>query len=263
MFSDVKDPLRLGLIFLSTDITGPAEAQRILANFPNLVSISTNCVFKKDDNCYSKENYQYAADRLDESINLLRPTTSFHVVGVSCTSWCFAVGVPQIRANLAKLLHPETRIVDMATSIFTAAKVLNLKTVNLFAPYKKEFITTLIPFLAEQGITVAEVAYLGLDNDLDVWKVPPETIKRGVIDLMHTSQSADGSLICCSALRILQPGFIDSIERNTGKPVVSSMQGKLILIHIFFFLFSAIILKLFFRFINRNCNRNFVCNQNN
>ena len=45
-------------------------------------------------------------------------------------------------------------------------------------------------------------------------------------DVKDVGKGVDGSIICCSALKTLsRPGFIDGIERATGKPVVTSMQA--------------------------------------
>ena len=78
-FDGIADPKRLGIVFLSTDITGPEECQRILSEFPSLVSVSTNCRFREGDNSYSVDNYQYAADNLPYSMELLRPYGTFDV----------------------------------------------------------------------------------------------------------------------------------------------------------------------------------------
>ena len=73
---------------------------------------------------------------------------------------------------------------------------------------------------------------LGLSTDLDIWSLHPTHIEAEVLKLWDGANSsssgsgADGIVISCSALRMLQPGFIDRLEKMTGVPVVTSMQVR-------------------------------------
>jgi len=76
-FIDDPNPKRLGFVLLPTDITGPAEIHLVCRQFPNIVTQSTNFKFQMGNEQLSKENYDFALSNLSESLNLLRPTSSF------------------------------------------------------------------------------------------------------------------------------------------------------------------------------------------
>jgi maleate isomerase len=124
----------------------------------------------------SKENYQHATDNIAVSCNLLRPSNSFDCIGVSCTSWSFAVGEQNLNEAMAKCF-PEncgTKFINMASSLFGVAKMLGLKKVNVLTPYTEDLNLILKETLEKQGIEVNAFKGLGLNNDFDIWSVKPE-----------------------------------------------------------------------------------------
>ena len=55
---------------------------------------------------------------------------------------------------------------------------------------------------------------LGLDKDHDIWAVKPEVLKAEFMKLIEIeTEPIDGVLISCSALRVLNKGFIDELEQ--------------------------------------------------
>ena len=77
---------------------------------------------------------------------------------------------------------------------------------------------------------------LGLSTDFEIWSVPPTTIRDEVAKLCtgqrereeEREEEFDGVIVSCSALRMLQHGFIDELEEAAGgRPVVTSMQALL------------------------------------
>ena len=72
---------------------------------------------------------------------------------------------------------------------------------------------------------VNKIVGLGLDNDFDIWKVPHERILEEAKKIQESSQDVDGFMLSCSALRVLNDGLIDKLEKLLKVPVVTSMQA--------------------------------------
>jgi maleate isomerase len=67
---------------------------------------------------------------------------------------------------------------------------------------------------------------MGLDNDFDIWKVPHERILEEARKIKESSnKNVDGFMLSCSALRVLNDGPIDKLEKLLKVPVVTSMQA--------------------------------------
>ena len=114
----------------------------------------------------------------------------------------------------------------MATSVFTAAKALRMKKINILAAYNTDITRRqLVPILEAEGLEISKLNCLELDRDEDVWKVRQDQIQQRLEQLTKESPDVDGTIICCSVLRVCSPGFIDELERSTGKPIVTSMQA--------------------------------------
>lgn len=219
---------RLGFIMLPTDATGPKEIQTVVQNcFPRVVTFSANAQFLDDCDLLTVENYQHATTNIAVPLNSLRPVGSFDAIGVACTSWAFGVGAEYLQKAVRECLpdNCKTAVVDMATSLLKACRSLGLARVNLFTPYKVEMTEIFVKFLAGSGVQVVAVKSLGLDDDFDIWKVPPPVIKEEILQLAESSPVVDGVVVSCSALRMLTPNLIDEIEAAIAKPVVTSMQA--------------------------------------
>lgn len=222
--SEIPDPKRLGFVTLSTDITGAQAVQHMLSNFPNCVGVGCSTAFGSS---YNQDNFDQALHKLPSSVDSLHPYDApLDVIGTIGTSWSFACGVPAIRNQLKNSVPSSTKVCDMATSVFTAARCLNMKNVNLLAAYKSDITNAkLVPMLESNGLSIVDSHCLGFDRDIDVWKVSRCDITLAVKELWEDSPDADGMIICCSVLRVLSAGFIDELEAMIGKPIVTSMQA--------------------------------------
>ena len=144
---------KLGLVFVPTDITGPAEAATVANAFPSLVVQSTNARFPPQVEELCKSTYEFALEHLPDSLNLLRPENSFDCIGISCTSFSFMVGSERINATV-KASCPSARVVNMADSLYKAAHKLGLRRPHLLTPYQTDINVVLKRNLSDAGFDV-------------------------------------------------------------------------------------------------------------
>lgn len=225
---DPKSVKRLGFFMLPTDVTGPAEIGNVLKLFPNLVFQTTNLRFPKGSNELTTENYEFALKHLPESADLLRPTNAFTFAGVSCTSFSFAVGADRVTASIASALQlpSSNNVLNMASSLYKGIQTMGFKRVCVLTPYVQELNDILEKQLVQTGLDVVAMKGLAKTNDFDIYCVPPSLLKEEAVKLVKSVEGKiDGLVISCSALRVLNHGFIDELEGATGVPVVTSMQA--------------------------------------
>ena len=144
---------KLGLVLLPTDITGPAEAAAVASAFPSLVVQSTNFKFPPQVEQLTQSTYDFAFQHLPDSLDLLRPADSFNCIGISCTSFSFAVGPSRI-APIVNAYFPNAHVLNMADSLNKAANTIGLRRPHVLTPYTTELNDILKPRLANAGFDV-------------------------------------------------------------------------------------------------------------
>lgn len=220
---------RIGVIFLPTDCTGPSEFHTIAKYFNGLIIQSVNCRFPKDVQELNRNTYEFALNFLPETVDCLRPIGTFNCIGVSCTSFCFTVGSNRIIDSI-KSVHPDTTITDMKTSLFKAIRTMSITNLLVLTAYKSEFNYNFKLQLESEDFKVIGIQGFGLDTDYEIYNVSKQQILHSILDLISNysvnNQNKDtGIVISCSALNMLEPGFIDLLEYKSGLPIISSMQA--------------------------------------
>ena len=141
-----------------------------------------------------------------------------------CTGTSMAEGL-EGEAALVRRVAKESAAAAFSTAqaILETLKALGLRRVVLFSPYPQATNDHEKEFLAEHGVEVVRDVALNVGTSDDYIRVP---VTRW-IDLAreHASIAADGFFLSCT--NTTQIEAIESIERETGKPVVSSNQATL------------------------------------
>jgi len=221
---------KLGVIFNPTDVTGPAELQHVVSRLPGVIAQSVNCRFPPGVESLSKDTFEFALSHLTDTVDALQPVGSFQSIGVSCTSFSFAVGMDRINKAIQSA-HPNTTVTNMADCLFHAARTMGMRRILVLTPYTDDLNAILKGVLEREGFAVLDFVGFGISTDFDIFKCPRSRIRCGVKDLQarnaNVGNQADGIVISCSALRVVEEGFIDSLEQETGLPIVTSMQSFL------------------------------------
>ncbi len=112
--------------------------------------------------------------------------------------------------------------ITTAQAIREAFTHCGVKKLVLVSPYVKQTNEHEVQYLTEAGFTVLHELGLGLDSD-GYSAVTPEEWITVVKD--NTRSNADGYFLSCTNTRMIEA--IDRLERDLGKPVISSNQATL------------------------------------
>jgi maleate cis-trans isomerase len=141
-----------------------------------------------------------------------------------CTGTAMAEG-PEGEAALVRRVAQESGAAAFSTAqaILEALKALELRRVVLFSPYMQATNDHERDFLAAHGIEVVRDVALSVGESDDYIQVP---VTRWIeLAREHARVPADGFFLSCT--NTTQIEAVDTIERETGKPVVNSNQATL------------------------------------
>ena len=109
---------------------------------------------------------------------------------------------------------------DAACEAFAA---LGVRRIALLTPYLPETTEPMVDYFEGRGLTIVAAQCLGLADDRDMGRVSAETILAAAAAV--DTPEAEAVFLSCTALPAV--GAIDRIERDLGKPAVSSNQASL------------------------------------
>jgi maleate isomerase len=161
-------------------------------------------------------------ERLEEAAELLADAgvdqLIFHCTAVS-------MHTPEMPGEIRRRVAAVTPIPLVITSdaLVDAFRVLDARRIVLVSPYDQATNDREVAFLAHNGIDVLRERGLGCENGLQMAAVEPERWVRETIALRNPD--ADAYFISCTTIRATDA--IEAIERELGKPVVTSNQGML------------------------------------
>ncbi|HEU4343469.1 MAG TPA: hypothetical protein VFU31_18120 [Candidatus Binatia bacterium] len=112
--------------------------------------------------------------------------------------------------------------ITTAETIRRAFKHFGIRKLVLISPYVKETNEHEVRYLSEAGFEVLHELGLGLESD-GYGDVSPEQWFQIVKE--NTRPDADGYFLSCTNTRMIEA--IDPLERDLGKPVISSNQATL------------------------------------
>ena len=161
-------------------------------------------------------------DRLEEATGLIADAQVdriiFHCTAVSMYS-------PEIVGEITQRVAAITPIPLVITSetIVAALRVLAATKIVLVTPYPQATNDREVRFLAHHGITVLREVGLGIENGAEMAGVEPERWYREVMAMRDPA--AEAYFISCTAVR--SADAIEALERDLGRPVITSNQGML------------------------------------
>lgn len=113
--------------------------------------------------------------------------------------------------------------ITTATAMVLAMRALGMKRIAMATPYVHEIDEVEVRFLEGYGFEVVRAEGLGIVNSLEIPRVSPEQIYH--YGRKVCVPEADGIFISCTNFRSGE--VLDVLERDLGKPVVTSNQASL------------------------------------
>ena len=218
--------MTLGCVLIPTDYVMRDEAPPLIARFRNVKMKYHVVELDSEDIIASTYMRAYKNGALRNAAAALSNELVCDVVGLSCTSFSFTVGVENVRKEFlrggAPLLKNTT---DMATAQIDAIRAVGGTKVALLTPYIEEVSKNNAVTLENAGFQVVARLTMNLPRDELTSRVSPNEIATWAkqVDCLD----ADVVVIGCSAFRACQPNFLDELETALGKPVVTSTQAFL------------------------------------
>ena len=225
---DFGDPPRavLGCIQIATDFVLDTEAPLMMQKLPGVELRMQKLGLVSDK--IGPDTYLRSADNIGKAVACMLPPERCTVLGLSCTSMSFALGPEAVDAQLRSSLPIDApaKTTDMSRAQAAALRALGADRVALCTPYLEDVSQANEKMLEDNaGVSVVSRMTMGLDRDELSSLVTPECIRRWAI--ATDCADAQAVVIGCSALRACAPGFIDALELDLGKPVVTSTQAFL------------------------------------
>ena len=209
---------RIGLISPSTNTTLEPEFWRLA---PEGVSIHTARVHQAGRQGL-QSSYRRMADGIATASALLA-TSEIDVITFGCTSCTLFVPADEIRETMAR--HTGCPTVLVADAVIEALRALDVSRVAVAGPRTELVTRKEVQFLSDSGVEVVSSRCLGLGATEEerryIGRVPPETLLR----LAKSADCEEAQAIFVSCTQLPTVAMIDRLERELGKPVITSNQA--------------------------------------
>jgi maleate isomerase len=161
------------------------------------------------------ENVEAAAELLaDADVHLI----AFHCTGVTTLN-------PEMPGNLKRRIHDATGKPAVVTSegVLAALQRFDAKRIVLISPYGQQTNDDEVAFFAHHGIDVVHEFGLNLHSGSEFSNVDPQTWYR--LGMEHRRDDVDAYFFSCATIRAAP--MIETLERDLGKPVITSNQSMM------------------------------------
>jgi len=219
---------RIGLLVPASNTVAEVEFHRMV---PEGVSVHTARVMMggsvgSTEQRFTEQDVNEALDRAAEAV----ASTDANIVVWGATT-------PHMRMVLKKGIDYEDELVKRIESLtkipvitgglseVEALKKLELKKIALVGPQKEQVTKMVKPFIEGKapGVEVVSVKALQTESIAEITRLEPYVAY--ILAKEADKPETDGVLITCTALRTIE--VIDTLERDVGKPVVTSNQATL------------------------------------
>jgi maleate isomerase len=172
----------------------------------------------------SDQMRRFALASLDDTIAALAAVKP-DVILYGCTSATLAHG-PAFDAQFSEAIRQRAGVpaVMAAAALVEALEYLQVWRIAFSSPYVEALNREAIAFLAECGVTTVSQAYVGADlGNYGQGALTPED----VYDLGRRADHPDAEALVLSCTDMRAVEAIESLERDLGKPVITSNQAMM------------------------------------
>ena len=209
-------PKRIGVIALATDHSVEPDFASVCD--PAEIGIYVNRIAY--DNPTTPENLRRTGPRLTEAAAQILPGEDLGVIAYACTSASIVLGDVAVMAHIQEG-RPEAQAVTPANAAASAFETLGVEKISVMTPYNKEVTGAVADYFEAQGLGICNATYLDFLDDRQMARISRDSIiKAGIVAM---AEDADALFISCTALRSMS--CVDALEREIGKPVVTSNQA--------------------------------------
>ncbi len=208
---------RLGLIVPSSKTTMEEEFRAWL---PEGISLHVSRIRLRKVNVEELKSMKEGIERA----SALLSDAGVDLIVYGCTTGSL-VGGRGYDEEIRKRIEEVTgiRAVATATAVIDALRELGARKVAVVTPYIEEVNEKERRFLEDNGFEVTSMKGLGIENNLEIGRQPPEVAYR--LARETDLNGADALFISCTNFRTFE--VIDPLELDLGIPVISSNSATL------------------------------------
>ncbi len=111
------------------------------------------------------------------------------------------------------------------SSAADASRTLGIKRLAIISPYREELNGLIQSYFQEKGFQVPLIRGLGIERNIDIGNLPEDESFNLTMSVFREGPEVDGFYITCSRWRTASS--IAPLEKETGKPVVTSVQATI------------------------------------
>jgi maleate isomerase len=141
------------------------------------------------------------------------------VMGGTGTSFIGGIGYDRMLIEKMRTVNGGIPTTTTVTSVIDAMKACGYKKVSVATPYIEEQSLIIVKFIEDSGFAVVSAKWL--PQTVPYGQLPKEDIYQLALDVDHPESEA--IFISCTALHTAE--FIDELEQELGKPVLTSNQA--------------------------------------
>jgi maleate isomerase len=208
--------LRIGLLALSTDLAFERDFA-LLAGSDDIATFTTRIKLATPNN---EENFLALEKELPSAAALIVPSSRLDVIAFGCTSASMLIGPDRVAAAI-RSGRPGIQVTNPASATMEALSAIGARRVAVLTPYTESVTFKVARFLESNGFQLTDVLCLNLDSDDQIGRISEQQLRQFSLQLDY--QSADAIFISCTAARSIN--VIEALERETGRPVITSNQA--------------------------------------
>jgi maleate isomerase len=207
---------RIGLLALSTDLAFERDFA-LLAGSDDIVTFTTRINLATPNN---EENFLALEKELPSAAALIVPSSRLDVIAFGCTSASMLIGPDRVEAAI-RSGRPGINVTNPATAAMAALNAIDARRVAVLTPYTESVTIKVAKFLESNGFQLTDVLCLNLDLDDQIGRISEQQLRRFALQLDF--RNADAIFVSCTAARSIN--VIEALERETGRPVITSNQA--------------------------------------
>ncbi len=106
-----------------------------------------------------------------------------------------------------------------------ACEFLGIRRLAIISPYREALNALIQLYFQEKGFQVPLVRGLGIERNIEIGRLPEDASYRLALAAFQEGPDVDGFFLTCSRWRTASA--IEKLEKETGKSIVTSVQGTL------------------------------------
>ena len=205
----------IGLIVLATDYTIEHEWRRVFAEIDG-VALYHSRIF--NDDLITPDSLRAMEMRLVDCARVITPDTPLDVIAYGCTSASMAIGEAKVCARIREA-RPGVRCTTPITAAFAAFDAFEARRIGVLTPYPEAVNRIVSDYIGARGYAVPVFGSFNAERDTVVARITPESIERGVRELMRLA-AVDAIFVSCTSVRLLEA--CAELEASLGIPLTSS-----------------------------------------